>query len=490
MKKLFKTKWILFVCAGLFLESCTKNFDQINTNPNAASTAPATNIFASGIVSAANTLYGTRLDIYYAGSYAGMTASISQGDYEYRVDINSSIWNDLYTAANIFVSTMNTAAKDSNTNLQAAALTMKVYTAQKVTDMFGDVPYSEAFSAAKNIIYPKFDKQKDVYTAMFAELKTAADMFKTGKGNLGAGDFIYQGDVAKWREFCNSLRLRLAIRISNVDPATAKSVMTDVLGNPADYPVMTTNDGNAYFYYPGVAPNQELWFEDAGVGNRTLGNYRLNNVLISSMAVNSDPRLSVYALPNKWGKYHGYSFFLGQSSDTLNNGNNVSTIGDRFANDPKGFSPFMNCAEVYFILAEAYEKGLATGDAEAAYKMGIAKSMEENGIDATATATFLALPGVSYNTGSSTHLEKIGTQKYISLFKQSVEAWSEARRTDIPLMLGVSDNYANKHNRPPFRLSYADQERTLNGSSFPVDVKIVDIFWGDQMWWDTRTNVH
>ncbi|MEO6917037.1 MAG: SusD/RagB family nutrient-binding outer membrane lipoprotein, partial [Chitinophagaceae bacterium] len=434
--------------------------------------------------------FGTRLDIYYAGSYAGMTASISQGDYEYRVDINSGIWNGLYTSSNIFVNAMNAAAKDSNTNLQAAAITMKVYTLQKVTDMFGDVPYSEAFSAGKNIIYPKFDKQKDVYTAMFAELKTAANMFKTGKGALGAGDLLFRGDVIKWKKFCNSLRLRLAIRISNVDPATAKSVMADVLSNPADYPVMSTNDGNAYFYYPGVAPDQELWFKDAGVGNRALGSFRLNDVLVSSLSVNNDPRLPVYALPNKWGKYRGYRFFYGQSADTLNSSNNISQIGDRFANDPKGFSPFMNCAEVYFILAEAYERGLVTGDAEAAYNMGITKSMEMNGVDAMATATFLALPNVKYNTGTSTHLEKIGTQKFISLFKQSVEGWSESRRTDIPLMEGVSDNYAKKHNRPPFRLSYADQERTLNGTSFPTDVKIIDIFWGDQMWWDTRINVH
>lgn len=490
MEKLFKPKWLLLISTVAIFVSCTKDFDKVNTNPNAASTAPATNILASGIVSAASTLFGTRLDIYYAGSYAGMTAASSQGDYEYRVDINNSMWNGLYIAMNIFVNAMNTADKDGNTNLKAAALTMKVYTAQKATDMFGDMPYSEAFNAGGGVIYPIYDKQKDVYTALFTELKTAADLFKSGKGVIGTGDFLFHGDISKWQKFCNSLRLRLAIRISNVDPATAKGVITEVLGNPTDYPVMMSNDDNAYFYYPGVAPDQELWFEDPGVGNHALANYRMSHVLINALSENNDPRLPVYAVANKWGKYNGYRFYSAQTSDTLNNSNNVSQIGDRFANDPKGFSPFMNCAEVYFIMAESYERAIVSGNAEAAYNMGITKSMEENGIGAADITTFLAQPEVNWSTGSSTHLQKIGTQKYVSLFKQSVEAWSEARRTDIPLMTGVSASYANNHNRPPFRMSYADQERTLNGVSFPSDVKIVDIFWGDQMWWDTRTGVH
>lgn len=490
MKKIYKVNCLLVLSAILTITSCKKGFDEINKNPNAPTTAPATNIFASGLITAGNTLFGTRLDIYYAGSYAGMTASYLTGDYEYRVDINNGIWNSLYTAMSVFADASNTAAKDANTNLQAAAITMKVYAGQKTTDMFGDIPYTDAFNLDKGVLYPKYDKQKDVYTAMFAELKTAADLFKTGKGDLGKGDFLFKGDAKKWQKFCNSLRLRLAIRISNIDPTTAKGVMAEILGDPTAYPIMTSNDDNAYFYYPGTAPDQEIWYEDPGVGNRALGSFRMGDVLVSALKANDDPRLPVYALPNKYGKFNGYKFFNGQRADTLNNGNNTSQFGDRFANDPKGFSPYMNCAEVYFILAEAYERNLVSGNAEAAYVAGITKSMEESKVSEAKTTTFLAMPEVKFTSGTSSHLQKIGTQKYISLFKQSVEAWSEERRTDIPLMTGVSENYAANHNRPPFRLSYADQERTLNGDNFPTYVKVVDIFWGDQMWWDTRTGVH
>ncbi|TDG36241.1 SusD/RagB family nutrient-binding outer membrane lipoprotein [Pedobacter changchengzhani] len=490
MKKIYKAKYLIALCAIMALTSCKKSFDEINQNPNSPTTAPATNILARGLITTGNTLFGTRLDIYYAGSYSGMLASIATGDYEYRVDINNDMWNNLFTGMSVFVDAGEKASKDGNTNLQAAALTMKVYAAQKATDMFGDMPYAQAFKLNDEILYPKYDKQKDVYTAMFAELKTAADLFKTGKGALGAGDFLFKGDAKKWQKFCNSLRLRLAIRVSNIDATTATNVIREVLTNPTDYPIMTSNDDNAYFYYPGVAPDEELWFEDSGVGNRAYGSFRMGDVLISALKANGDPRLPVYAVPNKFGVYNGYKFSSTQRQDPLNTSDNVSQIGDRFANDSKGFSPYMNCAEVYFILAEAYKRNLVTGDAAAAYTAGVTNSLKENGVSDEDIATFLAKPAVNFNTATSTQLQKIGTQKYISLFKQSVEAWSEARRTDIPLMTGVSQNYAASHNRPPFRMSYADQERTLNPDNFPFNVKVVDIFWGDQMWWDTRTGVN
>jgi hypothetical protein len=173
----------------------------------------------------------------------------------------------------------------------------------------------------------------------------------------------------------------------------------------------------------------------------------------------------------------------------MNNSNNLSRIGDRFANDPKGFSPFMNSAEVYFMLAEACERNFATGDAQEAYEKGIATSMEENSISSSATQQFIVQPGIAWNSGSTSNLAKIYLQKWVSLFKQNLEAWSEARRTDVPLMTNISQDYSQKHNRPPFRFPYPNVEKTLN-TNFPKNVVETDIFWGTQVWWDTRTNVH
>ncbi len=489
MKTLNKIKVLILTMVLIIAGSCTQDFDQMNVNPNAATVVPATNVLLRAQISTASVLFGERLDVYYAGTYAGHTAAIGLGDYEYRVDINNSMWRSMYISMTYFVDAMKLAQAEGNTHLYAAALTMKAYTAQQTTDMWGKIPYSEAFRLAEGIVYPKYDEQRDVYMAILAELKEAADLFNNGTGAIGAGDYLLKGDLDKWKRFANSTRLRVALRMSGVEEAKAKEVIAEVLGNPTTYPILATNAQNVYFWYPGVAPDQELWFRRMGslTGVKT-DQYRTNNVLIKALKNNNDPRLPVYADKNKYGVYKGYDLYDGQTRDTSNNGNNVSHIGDRFGNDPKGFSPFMNCAEVFFGLAEIYERGLYAGNAQQAYETGIRMALSENGIGAPAIDQFLTEPEVAWGGGTTTNLYKIRFQKWICLFKQSVEAWSENRRTDVPLIDGVSENYASQHNRPPFRMAYADEEKSLN-INFPLDVVESDIFYGTQVWWDTRTGI-
>lgn len=490
MRTIYKIQILGMAVFLLLVSGCTKDFEEMNINPNAATAVPATNVFGQALINTAGILFGERLDVYYAGTWAGHTAAIGAGDYEYRVDINNSQWRSMYISMTYFVDVMRIAEENGNSNLQAAALTMKAYVAHKATDMWGMIPYSEAFQLEEQIIYPKYDTEPEVYDAILAELKTASEMFRSEEGGLGEGDFLYGGDVEKWQKFCNSIRLRVAIRLSSADEAKAQAVIAEILGNPSANPLLSSNEENAYLQFPGVAPDQELWFERMGAadGNKT-DQYRTNSTLIDALKNNNDPRLPVYADKNKYGEYNGYQLGPNQISDTLNNGNNVSHIGDRFGNDPAGFSPFMNAAEVYFLKAEAYERGLASGgDAQTEYQAGIMLSLEENGISEPEIAAYLEEPEVAWNEGTSTNLEKVYLQKWISLFKQSVEAWAEARRTDVPLMTGVETNYAGSHNRPPFRMAYPDEEKTLN-TSFPLDVVEKDIFWGTQLWWDNRTGV-
>ncbi len=490
MKKIISIKFLVATVMVILLNSCTKDFTSINVNPNAPTVVPATNVLARGILSSASTLFGERLDIYYTGSYAGQTAAIGLGDYEYRVDINNSMWRGMYTAMSYLVNAAGLAKETDNSNLYAAAMTLKAYDGQKTTDMWGSVPYTEAFQLQDSgILYPEYDDQETVYKSILAELKEAADIFKSGTGSIGGGDLIFNGDASKWRKFCNSLRLRVAMRISTVDPDMATPVISEILDDPGSYPVMTDNGDNAYLWFPGVSPDMEYWYNRLGTTGAYTDQYRMNDVLISALKDNDDPRLPVYARLDNNGGYNGYKFGPNQLSDPANNGNNVSGIGERFANNPAGFSPFMNSAEVSFLKAEAYERGLAAGDAQTAYENGIMLSCTENGIDGAAISAFIAQPEVAWNSGSTSNLEKIYLQKWISLFKQDEEAWSEARRTDVPLITDIAKDYASSHNRPPFRLPYADEEKTLN-ANFPTDVVETDIFWGTQVWWDTRSGVH
>ncbi len=489
MKKNIKVKALLFAGVIALLSACTADFDEMNTSPNSATLVPATNVLGKSMTNSMYTLFGTRLNCYYTGAYSGF---IGAPDYEYRVDINNSMWKSMYTAMTYAADAMRLAINEENDNLYAAALTFKAYNAQKTTDMWGDIPYTEAFQLEDGILYPAYDPQELVYNTILDELETAADLFDEAGSSIGEGDFLLNGDVDLWKKFCNSLRLRAAIRMSSADEATATATIAAILANPTKYPIMTSNDDNAYFWFPGIAPDEEIWYESMG----TIGDddkksgWRMQQPIIDALMDNNDPRLPVYADENAYGTYSGHRFSADDRSDTMNNNFNRSHIGDWFMNDPQGFVPFMNCAEVYFCLAEAYERGMATGDAQAAYETGITISCEESGqVDPADITAFLAETEVAWDGGTTSNLDKIALQKWVCLFKQSIEAWSEARRTDIPLMTGVAADYAGSHNRPPFRMAYADEEKGLN-TSFPTNVEEIDIFYGTQVWWDTRTDVH
>lgn len=486
-----KNSFLVLFITTLLLGSCTEDFDAMNVSPNSATVVPASNVLGKALLNSSQILFGERLDVYYAGTFSGYNAAIGAGDYEYRVGINNSQWDAMYASMTYAVEAMKLAKDENNDNLYAAALTLKSYMAHKATDMWGSIPYSEAFSLESNdIIYPKYDTEQEVYTQILAELKTAADLFDVNAESTGEGDFLYKGNIEKWQKFCNSLRLRVAIRMSSADEATAKLELASIVNNPSSYPIMETNEDNAYLWWPGVLPDVEPWYARMGAadGNKTDG-YRVSNALVSTLLANDDPRLPVYADKNLYGEYRGYEFGPNQLSDTLNNGNNVSHIGDRFGNDPAGFSPFMNTSEVYFILAEAYERDLISGDmAQSNYDTGVTMSLEENNIDSADIATFLTEPEVAWDGGTTTNLYKIRLQKWISLFKQSVEGWAEVRRTDVPLILEVSRDYAGSHNRHPLRMSYPDSEKSLN-TNFPFDIVEKDIFYGTKMWWDKREGV-
>jgi hypothetical protein len=493
MKNIFVNKFrrALAIYTILTAASCTEDWTEMNINPNQPSVVPASNIFGAGLTVVAGQLFGERIGIYYTGTWSGQLAASGAGDYEFRVDINNGQWDNLYRGMAYFEDARVNALREGNNNLAAISMIMKAFTAQQVSDMWGDIPYAEAFKLGTDkILNPAFDSHEKVYTQILGELAEANTMLVAGSGTIGVGDFMYSGDLTKWKKFANSLRLRVAMRMSIVAPQAAATVISQVLGNPATFPVFEANADNAYLRWPGIATNNiEPWRARLGVPTNKQDQYRTNHDLISRLVEMEDPRLPVYADKNQNGFYNGYRMGVGQSGFPLNNNQNLSHIGNRFGYDDRGFSPFMHAAQVWFIKAEAYERGLvAGGNAREAYEKGIAVSMLDNGIAQTDIDRYLQRPGIAWGSGTSPNLEKIRLQNWIGLYKQSVEAWAENRRTDVPKLVNVSNDYAANHNRPPFRMAYPANEIAFN-ESYPNTVKQVDIFYGDKLWWDTRQGV-
>ena len=488
MKKQLNIGIILLVCLAM-LGACTKNFEAINTNPNQPTDVPTTNHLGAIIVSfAGNFAPGTSGTQHanHVGSRlgAGNQSYLSTGEE----------WGDYYSGLTNINKMIADAERDGKTNMLAAALTWRAQMTQIATDKWRDMPYSEAAQAASGIIAPIYDKQEDIYKAIIADLKKAADLFKTGGTDaIGDGDVLNGGDATKWRKYCNSLRLRVAVRISNVDLATATSIINELNGSPADYPVLESNADNIELMYPGTAPWEEaFWYWHWCCHHEGAG-----KLLVDMLNGFNDPRLPIWFSPATTdGKFRGSEFvgfvppFL---RDDISDFNHVFISGN--PNYIEGAEEYgvadgiFRYSEILFLKAEIALRAGVAGAAKSAYEMGIAASMLQYGVNEAAIPAYIAQPGVAWQNNAS-DLVKIYTQKYIALFLMAQEACSEARRTDVPVLPLAFNSAYPDHNRAPFRVPYPQTEAVLNSVNFnQFEGNVKDYFWGQKMWWDVRTGV-
>ncbi len=486
MIKYFRIKIAVILCAILATASCTKDFESINTDPNNPTKVPSTNSLGYVIYDFTNGFFDTWVNANEA-SYAnhmGKIQYIDESRYAFRESEMNRAFATVYRDLQNLKQIMKDAKADEKTNMNAVAMTYSAFIWQIATDTWRDIPFSEALGAEEDVINPKYDKQEDIYPAVMKMLADANDLFnQKATDNLGSGDFLFKGDVTKWQKFANSLRLRMAIRISNVDATTSKKVIEEILGNPTKYPIISSNSENAFLNWSGATPYQEPFYVDAYVNDRD--DHGVCSVLVDKLIELNDPRLPVYAKPAASdGKFRGV--IAGVQPGTFDI-KEISRLGSRFRDDPKGFSPLMRYSEVLFIKAEAAQRGWNAGiSASEAYKAAITASMEENGIDVTATATYLAQSSVAF----SNSLDQIYMQKWICLFKQGHEAWAENRRTDVPKLAAAPYSFYPGHTRPPFREPYPTNEYSLNTANISTFWdKVTDRLWGQQMWWDTRSGV-
>ncbi|MCK5908309.1 MAG: SusD/RagB family nutrient-binding outer membrane lipoprotein, partial [Flavobacteriales bacterium] len=350
-------------------------------------------------------------------------------------------------------------------------------------DAYGAVPYFEAGKLDEGIEKPVFDSEEVIYTDLLKILKEANDLFDDQAKDLGSGDLIYGGKAASmkalaWKKFANSLRLRLAIRISNINEDKAKKVISEILNDPTTYPIFESNDDSAILIFPGT-DWVEPWTDRAGYKPYI----RIAAPIVDTLKKYNDPRLEEYAAPLSNGTYVGLQ--VGADGKTVFGKPKQSPVNDQFIkNTEDGKVFFMTYSEVEFIKAEAYARGLTgtTADAETAYNNAITANMDMYDISSGDITTYLDQSGVKWDN----NLNKLYIQKWISLFRQSWEAWAEMRRTDVPLLpLATQANYTN-HNRVPYRFAYPDLEKNLNGDNIPSEIIEEDFYWGTQIWWDTR----
>lgn len=455
--------WLLLL-AVVFSGGCDKDFDEINTNPNRPENVPLTNVLLSSITQGVRRTHGASMNMTYAGLWAQHYAKIQYIDedwYDYRPDAFTAHFDGLYAGPLADLQSIIDKA-DNPSNMLAAALTMKSYYFAIMTDMWGEIPYSEALSVERSTT-PKYDAQADIYAGLVADLKTAADMFGQSD-DLGAGDIIYAGDVTKWKKFANSLRARLLNRGKHKNAAFATELQS-LLSNPAN--LITSNADNALFHYPDATVNSNPLYDNKYNGTRN--DHAVSKTLVDLMA--GDPRIGIYAEKNDAGIYKG------QPNGTIEPSpfTSVSQIGKAFRDDPAAPSVLMTAAEVHFIIAEA-------NNDKQAYLDGIGVSCAQHGV--TADAAFLNAAGAAYDANKA---KAVATQKWIALFGDGCEAFTEFRRTGYPSEIVEVPGSVFPGSGVPDRFAYPTSETGNNKANLEAALQRQNVdnsgIFSDPMWW-------
>lgn len=310
-------------------------------------------------------------------------------------------------------------------NKIAIATICEVYAWHCVIDAFGDMPYTEALQLDANS-RPAYDDAAGVYTSIMSELGIAMSMLKPG-ASYGGADVLFNGDIASWKTFAASLQMRLGMRLADVNNAAAKTAVESAVSTG----VFGDGEG-AIFYYIGVTPHVNTIYDAYIVDNRK--DYTPANTIIDLMNTLEDPRRPLWFTTVDDGS--GTQIYLGAIA-----GLDAAQTYSQFSH----FSaPFFEASfpaiiqdniEIEFLLAEAVERGYSVGGtAEEHYNHAITNSILYWGGTQADADTYLARADVAYATATGTWKQKIGTQKYIALYNQSVEAWAEWRRLDFPLL--------------------------------------------------------
>lgn len=385
---------------------------------------------------------------------------------------------------------------------------------QKLVDLHGDIPFSEAGMMSTNggaylLSLPKYDDAASIYTKMLDDLKGFADELdgitistgiQTGFKNQ---DFINDGDITKWKRYCNSLRIRLLARVSDVASFQARvaSEGAAIMANPVKYPVVTSNNENIQMNVTDLnTPINSSGFRS---GLEDWDGNLAGKAMIDHMIANGDPRLRAMYQPgdNAAGAYIGLDPMLTSSAQTaLVSGGTISRYNWSTLTRNQYFpGVLINAAEVSFLVAEALLKGGNAADAKLAYEDGIKKSVEfyywlrsisnDNSsptltpTNATEVNNYIASTGVNWAsaTTDAERLALIATQKWIHYsVVQPYESWAEQRRLDAPTFNFEVDN-SNAQKLPPYRWLYAGSEQTYNTTNYESvrskDNLTTKIFW-------------
>ncbi|MEF9985834.1 MAG: SusD/RagB family nutrient-binding outer membrane lipoprotein [Bacteroidales bacterium] len=553
MNKRFKS---ILVIIGIIMlaTSCTDHFNNMNTDPNKPTPDATDPKFEFIYAQSRSMLYssqwqvGDQMTVDHFCEFAA-NDPLSSSDYSIDSRYIQGIWDLTYVSLSNFNSIIrNQESNPRNVNVVQMSKIWKVWLMLRLTDYLGDIPYSQAANAeATN---PKYDTQKDIYYKMFEELTDATSKLTTSEGNIGTYDLAFSGDIIKWKKFANSLRLRMALRIADVDNAKAKTeaaaaIAGGVMTSASDAAQVRMGDASSetasqsplyYHRNQSVIHMSTAYYKlvnnFGGIAWPTIADQKTNTNITKAIVeakihpTKVDPRAIFHFEPSGvtekvatqslFGNWAGtepgnVSSAVGASMITGQKQADYAKIGEFYYKSPNRPYPVLKYSEVCFLQAIAIVKGIiSTGDAKALYEAGVRDNMAEFGISATIVDKYLSSsdkntygtsPKYDDNIGTcNTALDKILTQKWLSHFVEgSFEAWADHRQYHKPTLMpfehvnessftmSSSDKTNNTPNAYIKRGYYPSSEVSVNKANLEEAIaRMGSNSIQNNVWWDVK----
>lgn len=490
---------LLSFLSALILSGCTAKFEEMNVPPTSYSEIDPGILFARAQRDG-NFLQSYEYPDIVVGSWiqhwnSGFNLPAS------RYIFQPSSWNSMYTVIRNLSQIRNHLLKGKESDPAgrtklAMAKIVEIDQWQDITDMWGDIPFSESALGVDNLIsQPKFDTQESIYKQLINDIDAAIANLTAGDQTFGSYDLFYNGDIEKWKKYGNAVKLQLGMRIKYADPALSKSTVLAALNGP----IISGNGDNAMIktftnlpssYHPVLAH-----FTGGSPDLKYLG-----ETLINKLVTSADPRLPLIAAPTVNSVKAGTPMYVGKKAAQTDS-EMTGIINDDYSLASK--TTYFNLAianpipwyvftyaEICFYKAEIALEGWAytPDDVEKFYQEGIMAAMAQKPYDITALPQAFkdnefSLAGLT----SEQKLEKIMTQKWIALFGRNYDAYSEWRRTGYPKLI-PGTNQGSTNGTIPRRFGYPSDESLLNEKNYLEAVGRMSN--GDsylsRVWWDKK----
>jgi hypothetical protein len=492
-------KSIYILLVALIFGACDNGFDELNVDPTKPSRIDIGNKLTSVQVDLSSQRYDAwRANLIYQSTmmqhFAALPGYWSGDKYFLNQGYASSLIDRYFAGVIKGVEDMLVQVADEELPAEMGAITriIRVAAYARVTDLYGDIPYSEAGKAFIDLnLKPKYDAQSDIYADMLKELEESAAALGSGTSGFGAADVIYNGDQAKWKRLANSLMLRLGLRLIKVDPAGAQAWASKAISGG----VMTSNDDIFRMVHTADNRNPNTQVFDAD------GNPRMSKTFIDWLQAGNDPRLPILASRRGDGSTNPAD--LKGLPNGLDSAMLLDMTGEENTNDyaeinrsifQKSEAPFVfqTYAEVEFMLAEAAERwGLAGGDVQGHYEAGVRAAMKMLGSlygasaeisDGDIDAYLIANP---FDAGNA--MEQISNQYWAATFLNEYESFANWRRTGYPML--TPTNYPGNvtGGTIPRRLTYSTSEQSNNPENYAAAIaRQGPDELTTRVWWDVN----